>query len=323
MPKRNTDEEELDAGQLASIPVNLIRPNPENPRLKFRAGELEELQESIRRLGVQVPISVFRSGDGYVLIDGERRWRCASKLNLKTIPALVRQEPDPLQNILLMFNIHMLREQWDLLTIALKLPKIVALYEKKYRITPTEPDLATHTGLKRGVIRKCRLLANLPGKYIDVLLAELDKPKGRQQVGEEFFVEMEKALATIQRNYPDIVQNVNVARDTLLKKYRARVIDSNIEFRKLAKIARSSVVGVDAKSAKAAIRRVLTEDGYSIDKAWGETVSEAYAERDILTRIDSLLGKLGELEPDELDDDVRKKLQELITRATAILEAGE
>src|SRR5262245_9884101 len=99
-------------GTLADIPVGRILPNPENPRVNFRQGELEELQESIRQYGIQVPIAVFKRGGNYVLIDGERRWRCASKLNLRTIPALIQREPGALENLLLMFNIHALREQW-------------------------------------------------------------------------------------------------------------------------------------------------------------------------------------------------------------------
>ena len=77
---------------------------------------------SIRRNGIQVPISVYEDDGGFVLIDGERRWRCARKLNHQRIPALVQQKPAPLADLLLMFNIHMLREQWDYLTIANKLP---------------------------------------------------------------------------------------------------------------------------------------------------------------------------------------------------------
>src|SRR5467141_1631260 len=77
---------------LREIPVDAIDRNPENPRLVFRQKELEELLESIRRYGVQVPISVYRSGSRYILIDGERRWKCSLKLNKKTIPALVQKE---------------------------------------------------------------------------------------------------------------------------------------------------------------------------------------------------------------------------------------
>ena len=85
---------------LRDIPVEKIDRNPENPRIVFRPAEMETLQESISQHGVQVPISVFRKDKRFVLIDGERRWRCCLKLNQKTIPALVQEEPDPLKNLL-------------------------------------------------------------------------------------------------------------------------------------------------------------------------------------------------------------------------------
>src|SRR5271155_5606646 len=117
--------------ELLEIRVDQIDRNPENPRIYFRAAELETLLSSIRKIGVQVPISVYRSHGRYVLIDGERRWRCSLKLNKKTIPALVQGKPDALGNLLFMFNIHALREQWDLLTIALKLPRVISLLDAK------------------------------------------------------------------------------------------------------------------------------------------------------------------------------------------------
>lgn len=308
-------------GTLADIPTSKIRPNPENPRITFRQGELEELQESIRQYGIQVPIAVFKQGSGYVLIDGERRWRCASKLNLRTIPALVQQEPPPLENLLLMFNIHALREQWDLLTIALKLPRIVELLEKELAKEPTESELSAKTGLSRGVIRRCRLLTDLPEKYKTMLLGELKKPKSKQLLSEDLFIEMERSLKTVIRAMPEVVKNKDHARDILLRKYKDKVIDNIVDFRKVAKIARSTVVGVSVEQAQGAIKRLLTEPKYSITQAWTETVSEAYAERDIVSRIDGLMAKLDEIEASEIDDDVREKLEELVKRAEAILKA--
>src|SRR5881397_4084932 len=139
---------EIDAAHsaLREIPVDAIDRNPENPRLVFRQKELEELLESIRTYGVQVPISVYREGGRYILIDGERRWKCCLKLNKKTIPALVTKKPDALDNLLLMFNIHALREQWDLLTIAMKLPRVIELLKSKRGKEPNERELAQHTG---------------------------------------------------------------------------------------------------------------------------------------------------------------------------------
>lgn len=103
---------------LREIPPDKIKRNPENPRLFFRDEEMDTLTASIKRYGIQVPITVYADGSDFILIDGERRWRCARKLNLPRIPALVQEKPTRLENLLLMFNIHALREQWDYLTIA-------------------------------------------------------------------------------------------------------------------------------------------------------------------------------------------------------------
>ncbi len=168
------------------IPISKIDRNPENPRIFFRAAELETLLNSIRRHGVQVPISVYKERGRYVLIDGERRWRCSLKLNKKTIPALVQDKPDALGNLLLMFNIHALREQWDLLTIALKLPRVIGLLRRRFKKDPTEKDIAEETGLPRASIRRSRLLMDMPQEYRDQLLTDLQKPKNQQQLSETF-----------------------------------------------------------------------------------------------------------------------------------------
>jgi ParB family chromosome partitioning protein len=311
---------EHDTGKLSEIKVDSISTNPENPRTAFRQEELDLLQESIRQFGVQVPIAVYKSGKGYVLIDGERRWRCASKLNMKTIPALVQDEPTALENLLLMFNIHALREQWDLLTIALKLPKIIKLLTGELNRPPNEPELSAKTGLTRGIIRRCRMLIDLPKKYQDMLLEEIKKPKNKQTISEDFFIEMEKSLKTVERAMPEVIPNKDKARQVLLKKYKDGVIANIVDFRKVGKIARAKKVNADPEEAQEAIRRLLTEPTYSIEKAWNETVSEAYAERDIVTGIERLLAKLDEVKSEELDEDVREKLEELVEKARAVLE---
>jgi ParB/RepB/Spo0J family partition protein len=301
----------------------LIHPNPDNPRLTFRQGELDELQESIRAYGVQVPVAVYREGRHYVLIDGERRWRCSSKLNKKTIPALVRDKPSPLENLLLMFNIHSLREQWDLLTVALKLPEVLTLLKNELGHVPTEIEISSKTGLPRGTIRRCKLLIELPEHYKDQLLSELKKPKRSQALSEDLFIEMERALKTVERAMPGVIKNKDSARDALLRKYKNHTIDNIVDFRKLAKIARAKQVGADPESAESSILRLLSDASYSIDQAYKDSVSGEYAERDIVSRIESLLCRLEEMSDDTIDDDVREKLEELVKRARRILEADQ
>src|ERR1051326_4929423 len=192
---------------LLLVPTDKIDRNPDNPRIIFRPGELDQLLDSIKTYGVQVPISVYRQRRRFVLIDGERRWRCCAKLGITDIPALVQRKPSPLENLLLMFNIHALREQWDLLTIALKLNPIIELIRADTGKEPTERELATKTGLTRAVLRRCRYLLNLPVEYHDLILTELEKPKAQQRLTEDLFIEMERALKTVERAMPELIQD--------------------------------------------------------------------------------------------------------------------
>ncbi len=309
--------------ELRQIPVDLIQRNPENPRIIFRQGELEQLLESIRLYGVQVPISVYRQGDTFVLIDGERRWKCAHKLNNKTIPALIQDKPDPITNLLLMFNIHALREQWDLLTIAMKLPRVVTLLAADFGRPPNEAELARETGLKRSVIRRSKLLIDLPESYKEMILSELNKPKSQQRLTEDLFIEMERALKTVDSYMPGLIEDKNEVRNVLIEKYEHELIPNIVHLRQIPKIARAESVEVDQTKAREVLRKLFQPNEYSIDQAYQDSVSEAYLERDLITRIESLLSQLSHFRDEELDSDIRVSLRRLVEQAQRILEAGE
>lgn len=305
---------------LRQIRLDLIGPNPANPRIHFRQREMDELMESIAIHGVQVPVSVYREGNRFVLIDGERRWRSALKLNLKTIPALVQEKPDELTNLLLMFNIHALREQWDLLTIALKLAVVIDLLEKENGRRPTETQISRQTGLGRGIIRRCRLLLNLPVEFKDELQVELRKPKRDQRLTEDFFIEMERALTTVERAMPAVVDDKSRVRRVLIDKFKRGVIDNRTHFRDVAKIARAARVEASVPAAEKALNRLFQQNEYSIAAAYEQTVAGAYSERDIETRLDALLDRLRFLDRSELDSELRQKLRQLVKVATRLLE---
>jgi ParB family chromosome partitioning protein len=76
------------------LPIAAIRPNPYQPRDQFDEESIGALADSIREVGVLQPILVRPAGDGYELIAGERRWRAAKRVGLRTIPALVREADD-------------------------------------------------------------------------------------------------------------------------------------------------------------------------------------------------------------------------------------
>ena len=240
------------------------------------------------------------------------------KLNRRTIPALIQERPSQLDNLLLMFNIHALREQWDLLTIAMKLPAVIALLSRDNK-PPTERALAEETGLARGLLRRCRLLMDLPEQYRDDLLDELNKPKNQQKLTEDLFIEMERSLTTVVRALPAVVDNRDRVRDVLIEKYKAGVIKNITDFRSLAKIARAErVVATDKREAAAVLKKVFSRNNYSIVQAFEESVSDAYSERDVVTRVDSLTDKLSGLRG-PLEDEVRSALLRLQSQIVKLL----
>jgi len=71
------------------LPVDLIDPNPEQPRRAFDGANLDQLSDSIQRHGVLQPVVVRKAGERFELIVGERRWRAARAAGLHSIPAVV------------------------------------------------------------------------------------------------------------------------------------------------------------------------------------------------------------------------------------------
>ena len=81
--------------ELAQLPVDLIHPNPRQPRKRFDHEATVGLADSIRTQGVITPLLVRpRPAGGYELIAGERRWRAAREAGVSTLPALVREAAD-------------------------------------------------------------------------------------------------------------------------------------------------------------------------------------------------------------------------------------
>ncbi len=79
------------APRLLDIPVELIDPNPHQPRRTFQPEALEDLVHSIRQHGIIQPLVVTRNGERYELIAGERRLRASKLVGLATVPAIVRE----------------------------------------------------------------------------------------------------------------------------------------------------------------------------------------------------------------------------------------
>jgi ParB family chromosome partitioning protein len=75
---------------MTNLPLTQVHPDPNNPRKEFDPGELQELADSIREIGLEQPITVRPDGDRYILIAGERRYRAHLLLEAETIQAIIR-----------------------------------------------------------------------------------------------------------------------------------------------------------------------------------------------------------------------------------------
>lgn len=84
-----THKSEFLSSRVQYLPINRIRPNPQQPRRDFDEAALMELADSIRAYGILQPLTVRRSGDGYELVAGERRLRAGRIAGLKEVPCLI------------------------------------------------------------------------------------------------------------------------------------------------------------------------------------------------------------------------------------------
>lgn len=281
---------------LTEISPDRIRPNPDNPRLIFRDEDMQVLLESIHLVGIKVPLTVYRERNVYRILDGERRWRCARKLNLSTVPAIIQPKPTRLENLLTMFNIHNVRVDWDMIATAVKLGQVRELLEREGESAGIA-ELASLTGLSKPMVRNCLELLELPKKYRDMLLEEAKKPRQQQQITPDLFIEINKSKRVVQTYVPEVFEKVTPRQyvDRMVGKYRAGAAKSVTAFRTISKIARAEKADGSREQAVPILRKLVQDETYSIEQAFEDSVKEAYEQRDIASRAESLLGRLGSI----------------------------
>lgn len=140
------------------IDIDLIHPNPDQPRRNFSQESLEELAASIRELGVIQPLSLRVADDGtYQIIAGERRWRAARMAGLMSLPAYVRTASDSeVTEMALIENIQ--REDLNAIEVALAFRKLIDTYHL------TQDRLSERLGKKRATISNHLRLLKLPAE---------------------------------------------------------------------------------------------------------------------------------------------------------------
>jgi ParB family transcriptional regulator, chromosome partitioning protein len=149
---------------LQEVPLNLIDPNPFQPRSGLSDEALEELTNSIRASGVLQPVLVRPAGERYQLVAGERRWRAAANAGIKRVPAIVRTITDA-EALELALTENLLREALNPLDVA-------RAYEQlQQRFKLTHEQIAERLGVNRSTVTNTFRLLTLPSD-VQQLLAE-------------------------------------------------------------------------------------------------------------------------------------------------------
>jgi len=168
------------AGELHELPVETIKPNPNQPRTKIDPEALDGLASSIEANGVVQPLLVRPLPDGsYELIAGERRWRAAQKAGLAKVPAVVRdQELAERLQVALIEN--MVREDLNPVDEARACAALVD------DLGLSKEELARRVGRSRPAVSNLIRLLDLPDEALDLLESgELSEGHGKALLAAE------------------------------------------------------------------------------------------------------------------------------------------
>ena len=156
--KSISTEAPRNGAEIMLIPVDMVEPNPFQPRMSFDNEALEELADSIRTLGLIQPVTVRRkSADRYQIISGERRFRACRMAGMHEIPAYVRETNDQgMLEMAIVENIQ--REDLDPIEVAMSYQRLIE------ECSLTQEQMAFRVGKKRASVTNYLRLLKLPAK---------------------------------------------------------------------------------------------------------------------------------------------------------------
>jgi ParB family chromosome partitioning protein len=141
---------------IVELPLDVIYPNPDQPRRVFDEGALRDLAASIREHGIIVPIIVNKDDNGkYMIIAGERRFRAARMAGLTAVPTVIKEyTPAQVEEIALIENLQ--REDLNPIEAAFAMKRLMEEYHL------TQEELAVKIGKSRPAITNTLRLLSLP-----------------------------------------------------------------------------------------------------------------------------------------------------------------
>lgn len=293
-----------------------LNANPHNPRMLFDRIDMSPLQESIARVGILVPLTVYKEKKTgrYFILDGQRRWMCAQAVGLDTVPVNEVTEPTLVENIVTMFQIHKLRRDWELMPTALKLELLMEKVKDK-----SERRLAALTGLDQAVVVRCKKLLSFPRRYQDMMLdADPDK-----RIKADFFIELHPVLHDKQIKKYDWFKPTAFT-DAMLKKHNSRALRSVTEFRYVKQQLNNSVKANRVGLMGRRLKEFTAEPSLPVAHLAIDTIQTATSARKLAKSAKDLYDAIDSIDTDEyygetelwsalerLSDVIRKRLKQL------------
>lgn len=255
------------AGDSAALEldIDLIEPNPEQPRTRFTDTKLQELAQSIRINGVVQPIVVRPFGGRYQIVAGERRWRASQIAKLRRIPAFIREVSDEkLLELALVENIQ--RQELNPIEEANAYRKLIE------NIGLTQDQIAERVGKDRTIVttslRLLRLSDDIQRSIEEGVLTAghgralltTDDPKVRREVA-NYAIDSGWSVRDIERAVKRIASGAGISSTA---KSAVRSIDANIKAAEL-KLARALNTKVQIVPRKKGVGGKIEIEYYGTD----------------------------------------------------------
>jgi len=245
--------------KIHKISVDLLVPNPEQPRSVFNEDELAGLASSIKAHGILQPLVVTPHGDSYYIIAGERRWRAAKQAGLTSVPVVIRSAKQ-LERLELALVENVQRVNLSPLEQAVSIEYLHEQFSLGYDV------IAKRLGKSTSAVQNTARLVRLTDVSKQALAAkQITEGHARAILALKDAASQEKLLALIIKNGWSVRQAeryVVAQRDgaSSATKAKAKVATTNTQTKKISQVLHSKVT----------IRRMAKggklEIGFSDDK---------------------------------------------------------
>lgn len=304
--------------RIEEVSLDKIRPNELNPRRRFEEEAEDQLLVSMEAKGILNPLIVFERSGIYYLLDGERRFRCAKKLNLKTVPVHVLvHPPSELENLSLMFHIHNVRDEWTDVSTIQSLRKVSDLLGTK-----NVKELSKATALPEYRVRKYLHILSFPESILKDFRSK-DEDENQIEPDVDFLAEIYSPISKIKNTMPSLLERFPVDQivKICLEKKNTGTIKNNKDLRDISKIIVDAKIGkIDLKVAEEKIESFLADPETTVEKIYLDTSAPIHQAKRIVKNSEALIEEIKEIDVRRLPNSEKERLMKALENLKKILD---